>query len=105
MRDLEDIILRSRVMATCAFLAITFISGMFFKTFYSTKRRTKRIKSCEKKIGHQARLEENGLFFLSDGSSIAGHLVALLSACATFSHLCALLCAEHDAQCNTRESH
>ena len=50
VRVIEDIILRPRVMAAYAFLAITFISDIiFFKRFYSTKRRTTRIKLCEKK--------------------------------------------------------
>ena len=103
VRDLEDIILHPRVVTTYAFLAITFICDNFFFKFYMTKRRTKRIKFCGKNIGHQARLGENGLFVLFIGSSIAGNLVALLSA-RYFSHLRALLCAEQDEQCNTRES-
>ena len=72
--------------------------------FYSTKRKNEGIKLCERKIGHQARLGKISLFFLFDGSSIAAHLVALLSARATFSPLRALLCAEQDAQCNNRIS-
>ena len=66
VHDLEDIILqfvRPRVMTRYAFLAITFISDIFLK-FYSTKRGTKRKKICKKKIGHQTRLGENGLFSL-----------------------------------------
>ena len=59
----------------------------------------------KKKMGHQAHLGENGLFFLFDGSWVfAGHLVALLNMCATFSHLRMLLCAEQHVQGNTRES-
>ena len=49
VRDLEDIIFRPRVIAMYAFLAITFISDIFFFKFYSTKRRTKILKLCEKK--------------------------------------------------------
>ena len=61
-----------------AFLMLIFFSNKFFKKFYSTKRsQTKRIKLCEKKkIDHHARLGENCHFFLFNGSSIAGHLVA-----------------------------
>ena len=42
----------------------------FFLKFYSTKRRSKRIKLCQKNIGHQPRLGENS----SSRSSQVGHL-------------------------------
>ena len=69
-----------------------FFSDNFFKTFYSTKRRTKRIK-CEKKDRSSSSVGR---------TSVAGHLAAY--ARATVNHLRALLCAEQDAQCNIRES-
>ena len=64
MRDLEDRILCPRAMAAYAFFAITFFSDIIFLKFHSTKRRTKRLKSCEKKIVHHARLGENNLFLI-----------------------------------------
>ena len=52
-------------MATYAFFAITFFSDInFFLKFYSTKRRNKRLKLCEKKIGHHTRLGENNLLII-----------------------------------------
>ena len=56
VHDLED------RMATYAFFAITFFSDInFLLKFYITKRRTKRLKLCEKKIGHHACLGKNNL--------------------------------------------
>ena len=44
------------------FFAITFFSDInFLLKFYITKRRTKRLKLCEKKIGHHACLGKNNL--------------------------------------------
>ena len=61
VRNLEDRILGPRTMSTYAFFAITFFLNFFFLKFYSTKRRTIRLNTCEKKIGHHTRLEENNL--------------------------------------------
>ena len=60
VRDLEESILCPRVMATNTFFHVTFSSDVnFLQFFYSTKRMSKRINLCQKKIGHQLRLGEN----------------------------------------------
>ena len=65
VRDFEDRILCPRTMATYAFFAITLFSDtIFFLKFYSTKRRNKRLKLCEKKIGQHTRLGENNLLII-----------------------------------------
>ena len=43
----------------CFFRDNFFSDINFFLKFYSTKRRIKRLKLCEKKIGHHTRLGEN----------------------------------------------
>ena len=51
VRDPEETILCPRVMATNTFLPVTFFSDVnFFFKFYSTKRRSTRIKLCKKKL-------------------------------------------------------
>ena len=62
VRDPEETILCPRVMTTNTFFPCTFFPDVnFFKKFYSTKRRSKRVKLCKNKkvIGDQPRLGEN----------------------------------------------
>ena len=59
VRDFEDRILCARTMPTYVFFAIT-----FFLKVYSTKRRNRALKLCEKKIGHHTRLGENNLLLI-----------------------------------------
>ena len=47
----------------CFFGDNVFCDNIFLK-FYSTKRRNKKLKLCEKKIGHHTRLGENNLLFI-----------------------------------------
>ena len=48
----------------CFFRDNFYFSPNFFFTFYSTKRRNKRLKLCEKKIDHHTRLGENNLLII-----------------------------------------
>ena len=49
VRDLREIILCPRLMATNTFFPVTVFFGRNFFFNYSTKRRNKRIKLCQKK--------------------------------------------------------
>ena len=67
---------------------------MFLK-FYSTKKRTKRLKLCEKKIGHHTRLGENNLNYLANLSSKETFWFRLMTQ---------EIMRNSDAQCNTKKS-
>ena len=92
-------------MATYAFFAITFFSDInFFLKFYSTKRRNKTLKLCDKKDRSPYSFRrKQSLNYLANLSTKENLLVRTVRALVR-----ALMTQEimrsSDAQCNTKES-
>ena len=92
VRDSEETILCPLLMASKTLFPVTFFSDVkFFFKFYSTKRRSKRIKLCKKNIGHQPRSGENS----SSHSSQVGHLARARFRGESFPKVLTFLGSEH----------
>ena len=95
--------LHPRVTVLYTLSAISFFPSDKFLIFFGLKRITRALLSCNKNVGHHARLREKELLFRCR-ALLVGNLLRFARARTHLRAYDAKIVRSRDAQCNTEES-